>query len=119
MRTVDPYDMPLMVETIREAFDYLKQDGATTAVIIALRECYLLSKGGLKLALERINIEKGCTGCKSCVKYFNCPALPFDEETKKVQIDKGFCVRCGTCLYACPVQERGKNLKAGKKRKSS
>ena len=100
-----------MVETIREAFDYLKQDKSTTAVIIARRECTLLSKGGLQDALASIDIEKDCTGCKSCVKYFNCPALPFDEETKRVQIDKGLCVRCGICLYACPVQEKGKRLK--------
>ena len=111
LRIVDPYDVPLMVGTIREAFDYLKQDKSMPAVIIARRECTLLSKGGLKDALESIDIEKDCTGCKSCVKNFNCPALPFDEETKRVQIDKGLCVRCGICLYACPVQEKGKKLK--------
>jgi indolepyruvate ferredoxin oxidoreductase, alpha subunit len=111
LKTVDPYDVPLMVGTIREAFDYLKQDKSTTAVIIARRECTLLSKGGLPDALASIDIEKDCTGCKSCVKYFNCPSLPFDEETKRVQIDKGLCIRCGICLYACPVQEKGKKLK--------
>jgi hypothetical protein len=42
---------------------------------------YLLSKSGLKDALESIDIEKDCTGCKSCVKYFNCPVLLFDETT--------------------------------------
>jgi indolepyruvate ferredoxin oxidoreductase alpha subunit len=114
LRTIDPYNVPFMVETIREAFEYLKQDRSTTAVIIARRECTLLSKSGLKDALESIDIEKDCTGCKSCVKYFNCPALPFDEETKRVQIDKGLCVRCGICLYACPVQEKGKRLKSQK-----
>jgi indolepyruvate ferredoxin oxidoreductase alpha subunit len=114
LRIIDPYDVPLMVGTIREAFDYLKQDKSTPAVIIARRECTLLSKSGLKDALESIDIEKDCTGCKICVKYFNCPALPFDEETKRVQIDKGLCVRCGICLYACPVQEKGKRLKSQK-----
>jgi indolepyruvate ferredoxin oxidoreductase alpha subunit len=111
LRIIDPYDVPLTVGTIREAFDYLKQDKSTPAVIIARRECTLLSKGGLQDALESIDIEEDCTGCKSCVKYFNCPALPFDEETKRVQVDKGLCVRCGICLYACPVQEKGKKLK--------
>jgi indolepyruvate ferredoxin oxidoreductase alpha subunit len=111
LRIIDPYDVPLMVGTIREAFDYLKQDRSMPVVIIARRECTLLSKGGLQDALESIDIEKDCTGCKSCVKYFNCPALPFDEETKRVHVDKGLCVRCGICLYACPVQEKGKKLK--------
>lgn len=111
VRIVDPYDVPLMVDTIKNAFDYLKQDGSTPAVIIARRECTLLSKGGLKDALDDIDIEKKCIGCKVCVKYFNCPALPFDEKTKRVKLDQGLCVRCGICLYACPVQEKGKSLK--------
>lgn len=111
LRIVDPYDVSLMVGTIQEAFDYLKQDKVMPAVIIARRECTLLSKGGLKDALESIDIEKDCTGCKSCVRNFSCPALPFDEETKRVMIDKGLCIRCGICLYACPVQEKGKRLK--------
>jgi len=108
---VDPYDVPLMVDTIKNAFDYLKQDGATPAVIIARRECTLLSKGRLKDALDDIDIENKCIGCKVCVNYFGCPALPFDEKTKKVKIDKGLCVKCGICLYACPAQEKGKKLK--------
>jgi indolepyruvate ferredoxin oxidoreductase, alpha subunit len=111
LRTIDPYDVPLMVGTIREAFEYLKQDGSTTAVIIARRECTLLSKGGLKDAIDSIDIENDCTGCKICVKNFSCPAMPFNEEIKRVQIDKGLCVKCGICLYACPVQEKGKELK--------
>jgi indolepyruvate ferredoxin oxidoreductase alpha subunit len=111
LRTVDPYDVPLMVGTIREAFDYLKQEKSTTAAIIARRECTLLLKGGLQDTLANIDMEKDCTGCRNCVKYFNCPALIFNEETKRAQIDKGLCVRCGICLYACPVQEKGKGLK--------
>jgi indolepyruvate ferredoxin oxidoreductase, alpha subunit len=114
LRIIDPYDVSLMVGTIREAFDYLKQEESKPAVIIARRECTLLSKGGLKDALEGIEIEKDCTGCRSCVKNFNCPALPFDEEAKRVKLDKGLCVRCGICLYACPVQEKGKRLKKSK-----
>jgi indolepyruvate ferredoxin oxidoreductase alpha subunit len=116
LRIIDPYDVPLMIGTIREAFDYLKQGRSTPVVIIARRECTLLSKSGLKDVLESIDIEKDCTGCRNCVKYFNCPALLFDEKTKRVQIDKGLCVRCGICLYACPVQEKGKKLKTGQKR---
>jgi indolepyruvate ferredoxin oxidoreductase, alpha subunit len=117
LRIVDPYDVPLMVGSIREAFDYLKQDISTPAVIIARRECTLLSKGGLKDALETIDIEEDCTGCKSCVKNFNCPALPFDEETRRVKLDKTLCIRCGICLYACPVQEKGKKLRSRLKAK--
>lgn len=111
LRIIDPYDVPLMIDTIKEGFAYLKEEKYGPAVIIARRACILLSKGGLKDALDSINIEKDCTGCKSCVKSFDCPALPFNEETKKVKIDDGLCVKCGICFYACPVQEKGKTLK--------
>lgn len=117
LKIIDPYDVPLLVGNLLDAFAYLKQDTSKPAVIIARRECTLLSKGGLQGALESIDIEDDCTGCKSCQKNFSCPALPFDEETKKVKLDKGLCVRCGICLYACPVQEKGKELKEQKKGK--
>ncbi len=112
VKIIDPYDVPLMIGTIKEAFEYLKEEKSKPAVIIARRACILLTKGGLKDALDSIDIEKDCTGCKSCMKSFDCPALPFNEETKRVKIDEGLCVKCGICLYACPVQEKGKALKA-------
>ncbi len=111
LRTVDPYDVSALVGHIREAVDYLKAPDAKPAVVIAERECTLLTKGAVKGAVERLDIAQDCIGCTSCVKSINCPALPFDEETKRVRIDEALCTRCGVCLYGCPVQEEGRALK--------
>ncbi|HEX2965081.1 MAG TPA: 4Fe-4S binding protein, partial [Syntrophorhabdaceae bacterium] len=104
-------NVPVLLQTISDALDYLEDESAVPAVIIARRECALLSKAGLKDTVGDLRIEELCTGCRSCLKNFNCPAMPFDEVKKRVVLDKGLCIKCGTCLYACPVQEKGKALK--------
>lgn len=112
IRIVDPYDVPLMVRTIREAHDYLAGDEALPAVIIARRDCVLLAKGGKAGdTAYPADIERDCTGCKSCLKTFGCPAMSFNEETKKIRIDDSLCTNCGICYYACPAQAKGKLLK--------
>ncbi|HOE18501.1 MAG TPA: thiamine pyrophosphate-dependent enzyme [Syntrophorhabdaceae bacterium] len=173
LRVLDPYDIPLMVSTIREAYTYLsrqpsadsrqpsadshqppadrrqpsaisRQPSASTllpptssssphgtdgssnvehrtlnveqvlspgpAVIIARRECILNAKLKPEEIIDISAIEKDCIGCKQCIIEFECPALVFDEETKKVRIDDGLCIQCGMCLYACHKQEKGKKL---------
>ncbi len=108
---VDPYDIPLMIRTIGKSFEYLKGGKAVPAVIIARRECLLLTKGGSKEMAYPVDIERDCIGCKSCLKTFDCPAMTFQEETKKIKIDDSICTNCGMCYYACPVQPQGRSLK--------
>ncbi|HOW54020.1 MAG TPA: thiamine pyrophosphate-dependent enzyme [Syntrophorhabdaceae bacterium] len=111
LEIVDPYDVPLMIRTIKRSFEYLKGDKAVPAVIIARRECLLLKKGAPKDTAYPAEIERDCIGCKSCLKTFDCPAMIFQEETKKIRIDDSLCTNCGMCYYACPVQAQGKALK--------
>ena len=122
LRVLDPYDVPLMIKTIKEAYAYLTSNhqspitnhqspfARTPAVIIARRICLLYGKGKGQQFLDSIDLEQDCTGCKTCVTRFGCPALLFDEEKKKVKIDDGLCVKCGICLYACPRNEKGKSI---------
>lgn len=42
-----------------------------------------------------------CRGCKQCMKECANQGLTFDEETKKMSINKDNCVGCGRCLGAC------------------
>ncbi len=114
VRVVDPYDVPAMIGTINEAFGRVREE-ALPAVIIARRECLLLVKGAAKPSAYPADIERDCIGCKSCLKTFDCPAMSFDEVSKKILIDDSLCTNCGICYYACPVQPQGKALKAEKK----
>ncbi|MDD3846150.1 MAG: thiamine pyrophosphate-dependent enzyme [Syntrophorhabdaceae bacterium] len=113
VRIVDPYDVPLMIGTISEAFDRLKEE-MLPVVIIARRECLLLVKGTAKNGARPADIERDCIGCKSCLKTFDCPAMSFDEGLGKIRIDDSLCTNCGICCYACPIQPQGKALKAVK-----
>jgi indolepyruvate ferredoxin oxidoreductase alpha subunit len=110
MKNLDPYDVPLMLATLNDAQEYLKKKNSVPAVIVARRECLLLSRGKGQQLIEPIDLEEDCTGCKTCVTRFGCPALLFDDHQKKVKIDDSLCIECGICLYACPRHEKGKSI---------
>lgn len=42
-----------------------------------------------------------CRGCKKCMAQCANNGLIFDEQTKKMSVDKTNCVGCGRCLGAC------------------
>ena len=45
--------------------------------------------------------EKKCSGCMRCVK--SCPVDAIKGESKKPhKIDQSICIKCGSCLEACP-----------------
>lgn len=53
-----------------------------------------------------INPEKCPEGCRDCLDV--CPitgALYFSDEDKKAHANETFCVYCGACKIACPVNE--------------
>ncbi len=117
LRIVDPYNVPLMLETIQEAYKYLEKESAGPAVVIARRECLLFSKIKDEDTRDMTRLVEECTGCKLCTKTFDCPGSYFDEEKKKICIDEGLCIKCGICYYACPTSTEGKSLKELKKSK--
>ncbi|TRO47489.1 hypothetical protein E2P47_04370, partial [Candidatus Bathyarchaeota archaeon] len=53
-----------------------------------------------------INQEKCPNGCRKCVDACPIPeALDISKDSKKVQVNELFCVYCGACKVACPVDK--------------
>jgi indolepyruvate ferredoxin oxidoreductase alpha subunit len=102
IRECDPYDIENMVEIVKDAVQFTKKKDGGTAVIIARHPCVIAFRDALKKNPVPVKITDECTGCKHCVKFFECPALRFDEEKKKVVLDANLCVSCGVCITVCP-----------------
>jgi len=49
-----------------------------------------------------MQVTEDCTGCRTCLDEFECPALSLDESGGRVVIDGGRCVGCGVCVHVCP-----------------
>jgi indolepyruvate ferredoxin oxidoreductase alpha subunit len=99
LKTVDPYDTSATVEAVKEA---LAQEGVS--VIIARRECALITKRDEKGAIARKHFidQEVCKKCRTCVTKFQCPAI---SSIDKVQtIDEALCAGCGVCAQVCPYK---------------
>ena len=101
VRTVDPYDMKSSVAAMEDA---LRFDGP--AVVIFRRLCSREFLRRARRSGQRIVVcvtdEEKCTGCRTCVAAFGCPAIGFDKERKKSFIDPLECVGCDVCIAVCP-----------------
>jgi len=57
--------------------------------------------------------EKKCSGCMRCVK--SCPVDAIKGESKKPhKIDQSVCIKCGSCLEACPEKFNAIEKETGK-----
>jgi len=97
---VDPYDIDSTVETIRKA---LEVDGVS--VVISRRECALHRIGEMRRRGEKwtlYEVTDDCTGCRVCINTYGCPAIYWDEGSKKAGINQSICWGCGGCAQICP-----------------
>ncbi|AEH24339.1 indolepyruvate ferredoxin oxidoreductase subunit alpha [Pyrococcus yayanosii] len=99
VKTVDPYDLKATKEAIKEA---MKVKGP--AVIIARRECVIPVIRRGEIGEIPVVVEEKCTGCKACILLTGCPALIYEQETRKVRIDSLICTGCGVCNQICPFE---------------
>lgn len=113
LRNIDPYDVKEMISLLKEAHAYTKSEDGGIAVIIARRGCVIRYPEALEGQEIKVEITDDCDGCRYCIDHFECPALHFDEENERVEIDRKLCVDCGVCINVCaqkaivPVDEEG------------
>ncbi len=104
VKVIDPNDL----KAVDAAFDeFIDLD--EPSVIITRWPCVLKKFSDADLAefpglfsTKDVVQPNVCIGCKACQKT-GCPALIFDEETKKVHIKETDCVGCDVCAQVCPV----------------
>lgn len=101
-RTADPLDLPGFTDVMKEAVEFARTTGV--AVVIAESPCLVDRNVKQPKRPQAVVDETGCTGCRLCTKQFECPALVYDEATKKVTVDVMICSGCAVCLDVCPTK---------------
>ena len=98
---VDPYELDNTIDVVGKALD-----SGELSVIIARRDCALertrIARKNKETLDKYFVDEELCIGCRTCVRSFACPAITFNNETKKSHVDESVCVGCGVCRAVCP-----------------
>jgi indolepyruvate ferredoxin oxidoreductase alpha subunit len=93
VETVDPYNLTIMVNALKEA-----KLRPGVKVVIARHPCVISARrAGISRRPFEADSEK-CTGCGTCIR-FGCPAIEMEGE--KVIITGG-CSGCSLCAQICP-----------------
>lgn len=95
VRVIDPYNIKETRKTIRE--EMAREE---TSVIITNRPCMLVPRDNMDKRMPLYVDHDKCTGCKACLRL-GCPAITWDEEKKKSNIDRVLCVGCKVCQQTC------------------
>jgi indolepyruvate ferredoxin oxidoreductase alpha subunit len=99
----DPFDV---VETKEILTRFLAEKGALKVLI--LRQACALSpqKKGKKQYDVRVDealcLGDACGCNRLCTRIFRCPALTWNRDKKKAQVDDVICAGCGVCASICP-----------------
>jgi indolepyruvate ferredoxin oxidoreductase alpha subunit len=99
VRIVESYDLRKNVDAVLEAIRY-----PGPAVVVSKHVCVLHAMRLKQLASHPFYVDKEkCTSCRLCVRL-GCPAVTWDEKTKKAGVDSITCIGCGMCGELCPVK---------------
>jgi len=89
--TVDPFDLPLLEQVIKE--ETAREE---LSVIIVKSPCALLKSRPPRPAVSTDH-EK-CVGCKMCMRI-GCPSISVTD--KKMSVDPTLCTGCQLCMQIC------------------
>lgn len=98
VRVIDPYDLELTRETLKE-----EMERPEPSVIITRRPCMLMKRDVVEKRPPLYVDADKCTACKACLKL-GCPAIEWQSEAGpkgKAHINKLLCVGCGVCEQVC------------------
>jgi indolepyruvate ferredoxin oxidoreductase alpha subunit len=98
-----PYERLAFEQLLRDAHAYTLTAEGGVAVVISRHPCLMDRRACLTQQRYRMEVKTSCTGCRRCLRQFECAALVLDAAANRVQIDPDLCVGCGTCVPACPV----------------
>ncbi len=97
----DSNDLQKMIDKLEDA---VKAEGVR--VFISRHTCSLVEinemrSQNIKPSIIKVDVDK-CIGCLICTNQFGCPALNFNEDSKKAAIDDVSCRGCKVCIDVCP-----------------
>lgn len=95
VKVIDPYNIALTRKTVRE-----EMARPEVSVIITTRPCVLVPRDNMERRTPLYVDHELCTGCKACLRL-GCPAITWDEDNKKSNVDKIICVGCKVCKQTC------------------
>ena len=102
IEVVHPYEITTMTDSLKRAFEYVKEPQGGIACIIARHPCIIAYREEAIPEKKRVFITDACTECNYCLDRFECPALYHDETSGRTAINRQICSDCGVCLQVCP-----------------
>ncbi|MBN1276962.1 MAG: indolepyruvate ferredoxin oxidoreductase subunit alpha [Deltaproteobacteria bacterium] len=102
VEVVDPYDLKGMNDTLKKAFAYTEAEDGGIAVIIARHPCVINNRENAIPERIRVRVTDDCTSCSFCLERFECPALYYDDDLGRVNVNRAICADCGLCIQVCP-----------------
>ncbi len=100
LEEVDPYDVPTMIDCLKRADAFTREETGGVAVVISKRPCLLYGEKTKRQDRAKILIQD-CKECRICMDQFDCPAIAKEERQPKIV--EAYCTGCGTCLHVCPT----------------